>query len=225
MDTNALATIQQQLTPAYAPEQSLIQKQMAELPAQYDAQRTGLEQAKVNAFRDISSKARGMGVAFGGYSPSEQARYTGATYIPALGNIQTQQNSAQNSLLSALNTLGQNKYNQAVSIYQTQAAAAESKRQWEAEQAFKAQQAALDRQATASTGSSGSSNPTQAEITAGLKANLQDDIMNAFAASNSKTTSYTERTVLPTLYNAYSALGNDAINKAVYQYRKNALGY
>jgi len=67
--------------------------------------------------------------------------------------------------------------------------------------------------------------PSLAEQTALMKQSLQADIANAFASANAAKNGYTEKTVLPALYGAYGVLGNDAINKAVYQYRKNALGY
>lgn len=72
---------------------------------------------------------------------------------------------------------------------------------------------------------SGSSTPSIADQKAMMQQAIQVDIANAFRSANAGKKSYTEQTVLPLLYQQYGVLGNDFINKAVYQYRKNELGY
>jgi type II secretory pathway pseudopilin PulG len=151
MDQAAIAPYYQGLEGIYAPQRANIQQQQEQLNTESSAALSGLEQARVNAFRDISSKARGMGVAFGGYSPSEQARYTGATYLPAVGNLKSKQLSGLSSLQQALNSIYGNQQTQAMGLYSDAQAKAEQRRQWEAEQAaaaarFQAEQAANERQ-------------------------------------------------------------------------------
>lgn len=90
------------------------------------------------------------------------------------------------------------------------------------------QQLAIARQQAAqrSSGGGGSASTPQWQVKAQFAQALQQDVINAFKSSNAKNKLYTERTVLPALYQQYgSVLGNDEINKLVYQYRKNALGY
>jgi hypothetical protein len=236
MDQAAIAPYYQGLEGIYAPQRANIQQQQEQLNTEGSAALSGLEQAKVNAFRDISSKARGMGVAFGGYSPSEQARYTGATYLPAVGNLKSKQLSGLSALQQALNSIYGNQQTQAMGLYSDAQAKAEQRRQWEAEQAaaaarFQAEQVANERQfqrqmqADAANRAASASRPTAAEAKAQMQSEMMQSIGNAFNAKNASTKFYTERTVLPALYADYAPLGVDAVNKAVYTYRKNALGY
>ena len=164
MDQKAIQPYYKSLESIYAPQRQLLQQQMKSLPQQYAMERSGLEQAKLNAFRDISSKARGMGVAFGGYSPSEQARYTGATYLPALGKIQQAQTEGLTSLQSALNQLYGTQQKEAMGLYQTAQQQAEARRQWEAEMAEQRRQANM----RASSGGGGESRPTLQQSILGL---------------------------------------------------------
>lgn len=104
-------------------------------------------------------------------------------------------------------------YNAAVKDYQTE--------QYQQEQLnlgyAKLQQSAYD--AAAGRAASAANNTNT------MKENLQADVAAAFQSGNAKKQGFTESTILPALYQQYGALGNDAINKAVYDYRRNALGF
>lgn len=140
MDQQAIQPYYQSLESIYAPQRQLIQQQIKTLPQQYAMERSGLEQAKANAFRDIASTARGRGMTFSGYTPSEQARYTGATYLPTLGKIQQAQTEGLTSLQSALNQLYGTQQKEAMGLWSDAQQRAEQKRQWEAEMAEKRRQ-------------------------------------------------------------------------------------
>lgn len=104
----------------YNPQRQAIQAQQAQIPGMYQVQTTALEQAKANAFRDIASTARGRGVAFGGYTPSEQARFTGEKFLPALAAIKNEQLTRQNALADALLALNAKQGSEAQSNYTSQ---------------------------------------------------------------------------------------------------------
>lgn len=212
-----MATLQDyynQLAPIYEPQIASLKAQEAGLAPQYQAQKSALEQARINAFRNISNTASARGMAFSGFTPEQEAQYTGTTYMPALANLETQQLKGKQSLIDAINAANAERYTKAMGLSES------------AQQAEAANQAAIEaaRIKAASTVTS-TKQPTQAEKTAALKEELAADIAGAFSSSKSKTPYFTERTVLPTLYQQYASLGNDLINKLVYQYRKNALGY
>lgn len=102
MDQKRLAQEYAALNPVYAPQKTLIQQQVSALPAQYAAEKSALEQAKANAFRDISSEAQSRGTFFSGFRPEQMARYTGEKYLPALAGISSQQQQARFNLEKAL---------------------------------------------------------------------------------------------------------------------------
>ena len=102
MDQARLAQEYANLASVYDPQRALVQQQIAALPAQYEGQKSALEQAKVNAFRDIGTAAQARGTFFSGFRPQEMARYTGEKFLPALANLGTQQQQATFNLQKAL---------------------------------------------------------------------------------------------------------------------------
>jgi hypothetical protein len=100
-------------------------------------------------------------------------------------------------------------YNSAVKDYNTQ--------QYQQEQ-LDLGYAKLNEQASASANSLANSTTT-------MKENLGASIEAYFQAPNAKDQGYTENTVLKDLYTQYGALGTAFINKSVYDYRRNALGF
>lgn len=143
-----------------------------------------------------------------------------ATRANKINGINTDENNVNQQFNTAYNGLG-SKYSSLKADYANTNYAAAVKD--EQDQAYKNAQLNLSYARLAN--SSANSANSQANSTSTLRSNLQADIANAFNASGAKTKSYTERVVLPALYGAYGSLGNDEINKAVYQYRQNALGY
>lgn len=123
-----------QLAGLYNPQRELVGKQLAELDPYKEAQTKALEQAKINAFRDISRTAGQRGIARSGFIPSEEARYTGEKYLPALASLQQQYNSQQTALQQALND---------INLRQAQEARGYVEQQRERD--FKAQQLAEER--------------------------------------------------------------------------------
>lgn len=102
------------------------------MPAQYQAQTAGLNQAKENAFRDITGAASSKGMLYSGMPIAEQSRYTGTKYLPALAQLESQQNQQKFSLTSALNDLNMKKYAQAQTVRQQELDREEQARQAEA---------------------------------------------------------------------------------------------
>lgn len=96
---------QQKLQQAFQPQQQLIQQQMQALPGQFEGQRSSLEQARVNAFRDISQQANRRGMFFSGFQPAEQARYLGERFLPGMQDIEARQEQARMGLMDQLNQL------------------------------------------------------------------------------------------------------------------------
>jgi uncharacterized protein YbjQ (UPF0145 family) len=89
----------------YAPQIAGIQQQIEQLPGQYEAQKSSLQQAKENAFRDITKTAARGGMFFTGFTPREQARYLGEKYLPGLQQLSQQETAARQGLLNQITGL------------------------------------------------------------------------------------------------------------------------
>lgn len=153
---------------------SLIDTQNAALQPQYDlidqsvnandqsgqAQLAGLDQAKTNSFAQIGQDAQAKGMAFSGFTPKEEATYTGSTYLPAVAQLASTIASARNSLLTQKAQLGKSAFDQADAEHESDLKTLDSwnqmtqQEQFQADQqtkdqAFQAQQNVLNRNAAA----------------------------------------------------------------------------
>lgn len=222
-----------ELKPATQGQSDLIDQQISQNDAYGQTQIAALDAKKTKGFADIEQNAQNKGMYFSGFSPDQQASYLSDTYLPAVASVQKSILDTRNSLLGQKNSLFSDLFGKAYDTNQTQQGRlfdynqqqdsfAFQSSEAEKDRAFQAQQAAAAAAVKYATSGSGSSSKA---ATDSAKFGLQDDIVAAFSQAGSKDKNYTERVVLPQLYSAYADLGNDAVNKAVYQYRKNALGY
>lgn len=152
----------QGLSSTYDPQTTEVNSEINQLPAQQQAQQSALDQAKVNAFQDITQSANSRGLLFSGFSPDQQATYVGTKYLPAVANLQTSFNTQKNTL--------QDKINQINAARATQAQGIVSDAQKEADTVtYNNQKLAL----SASKASSGAAKaPTQAQITSAIQQGL-----------------------------------------------------
>lgn len=105
----------------YQPQVDLINSQVADLPRQQQAVTDSLNQAKVNAFKDITNSANSKGVLFSGVPVDQQSTYVGTKYLPAVAQNKTSFQNTKNTLLGQINTLQSARQRQAqdsVSSYQ-----------------------------------------------------------------------------------------------------------
>jgi hypothetical protein len=162
MSQNLVRQRQRELQQIYNPQIRHIEQQMSQLPGRFDAQRQGMEQAKINAFRDIGLQARTRGRAWGGFTPAEQGRYLGEQYLPGLQQLDFQQNEARMGLLGQITGIRSQKA-QGLMTFRDQLRQEQLKREAE-ERAFQRQQqlqrqqlAAQRASAVRSSGGGGSS--------------------------------------------------------------------
>jgi len=150
----------------YDPQVQALQAQNPQIDQQLTTTLSSLDQAKVNAFRDITNSANSKGMLFSGFSPDQQATYTGTKYLPAVANARTSAQNAKNTLLDRINTINTNRQNQARGIVSTAQTAAQN-------YSLKQQQIAASRVSSSgggsssgrsSSGSSGGSAPTAAQL-------------------------------------------------------------
>ena len=87
-----VAEIMAELAPSTQGQQDVIAKQKAGLTTKYNAQRSGIEAAKVQGFNQINDQATGRGLAFSGIPLDEQANYLSTRYLPGMQQADFQQN-------------------------------------------------------------------------------------------------------------------------------------
>lgn len=121
MDPNNYQSVYDSLAGQYQPQTDLINSQIADLPRQQQAVQSSLDQAKVNAFKDITNSANSKGVLFSGVPIDQQSTYVGTKYLPAVAQNQTAFLNTKNTLLGQINSIQSQRQRQAqdsVSAYQ-----------------------------------------------------------------------------------------------------------
>ena len=229
-----LSDILASLDGVYNPQKQAIQAQIDQLPAQQQAAQAGLDATKTNAFNDINVQANNRGLSYSGMPIAEQAKYLGATYLPAVANLRDTYANKGFGLQQSLLGLNADERKQAQSSYDTQYAA---------DQAAAAQAANRAAVARASSGGGlygGGTGATPA-VQAGPPAPDISSLFGLKSADAVKTlfngydptrdTGYTEHTVIPALTQYFAArnpkLGTEAQTLAgqlAYNYRKQAFG-
>jgi len=172
-----LQEIYNQLESVYAPQRTALRQQQPLLEQQAVAQRASLEQARQNAFRDITTAAGRRGMLFSGFTPEEEARYTGTKYLPALAGIEQTLQQRKLGLEQQLTQLQSQQRQSAQDLLSKQLAAEEAARQREIDRQLKVQ---LARMSAASRRSGTPSYTTQQKmmLQQGFQAMAQDILQN-----------------------------------------------
>jgi hypothetical protein len=89
----------------YDPQVKSVQSQIDQLPGQEQATLSSLDQAKANAFRDIANSANSKGMLFSGFTPDQEATYTGEKYLPAYAAAKAATVNARTSLTDKINQI------------------------------------------------------------------------------------------------------------------------
>lgn len=220
--------------PAYTDSLAVLDKRRAAIPAQFQAQRMGLEAAKVQGFNQINNQATGRGMSFSGVPLNEQANYLSTQYLPGMQQLTFQENDANLALDSALAAINKERRLAAMDVRTQQQAslekylAEERQMAWEREK-FNAeialQRASLAARSSGGGGGSsggGSSNDTlsldeaiaMSFAKAGTRVNKNGKVVSGFNAAEN-----TALTLSAAGYGSYA----DILNKA-YGYRKSTFG-
>lgn len=142
-DINALIA---QYKQAFQPQQDVLDQQVQANDQSGTAAEAGLNAKKTQEFGNIEQAASDKGMAFSGFSPDQQAKYTGTTFLPALAGLQSAIANTRLGLLGKKADLNATANSQALDTNAKEKSAYE---QWVADQekmAFQAHQADLDRQ-------------------------------------------------------------------------------
>lgn len=214
----SLAEIMAQLNSTYEPQRALLQKQQAALPGEEQAAVSGLETAKTNAFNDITNSANAAGMVYSGAPISEQQRYVGERYLPALAGVKSDYTNRASKLEAALLDVNRGQSERAQQIRDTQIA-----QDLEAQKLADARAAAAKANQGLDLGALFGPTPQQkaAQAANDPRAQLLSDIQH-FIGADWQTRwlpGFTERTLIPRLQREYPELAKEVPN-LVYQWRK-----
>ena len=82
-----LDQIMAELAPGAQGQLSNIDKRRGLIATNAEAQKSGLEAAKVKGFNTINNQMTGRGISFGGIAADEQAQYLAEKYLPAVAGV------------------------------------------------------------------------------------------------------------------------------------------
>ena len=210
-----------QIQAAYKPQQDFLDTQVASNEASGTVQNQAIEAQKGQAFGQIEQGAQNKGMYFSGFSPDQQAKYTAATYLPALAKVQEAIASARGQLLGKKAEITSQGNTQGLQVQQSQQSAYN---EWQREQermAFEAAQAEKNRQAQAAAARASAARSGGG---AAAKPTTSQFLVQAFSGYDPKAKSFfTEREIIPALQANYGLSAADA-KKMAYTYRKNVFG-
>lgn len=138
----------------YDPQVSSVNTQIADLPRQQQAVQASLDQAKVNAFKDITAGSNARGVLFSGVPVDQQATYVGTKYLPAVANNVTSFNNTKTTLLDKINAINAQRASQAQGIVSSAQTASQNAAYKNATLALSAQRASTSSSKAAASAAS-----------------------------------------------------------------------
>ena len=148
----SLDAILAEIEPGYAGSRNTINTQISALPAQYEADLSGLNAQLDEANQNILTGARSRGLGFSGIPVGEQAKYAATQFAPAVARLKSDQITRRTTLDEALNSLNRDKQNTAQGIYQKELDRDEAARQFNEQLAAQKEAEARAARAAAGTG-------------------------------------------------------------------------
>lgn len=145
----SLDEILAELETAYAPVRGIYEQQKAAIPQKFENRRLGLEGARVKGFDRIAGQAGRAGMSWGGITEAEQADYLADKFLPGMQQTYYDQDQEQLGIAKSLAQLELERRSGAMNKREGQEKSFMGYQEAERDRAFRAQQAALDRQATA----------------------------------------------------------------------------
>ncbi len=164
---------------AFAPQQQVIDEQIQANEVSGQAQLQGLDVQKKAEFGSIEQAASDRGMFFSGFSPDEQAKYLGGSYLPKVAELQGVIAQGRANLMGKKADFETAAFDKATNMREQDMAILRdwekmtAQQQFEASEAekqrvFNARQNELDRQASAARSSSGAAaTPTISKNAAG----------------------------------------------------------
>ena len=145
-----LDQVMAELAPGAQGQLSNIDKRRGLVATNAEAQKAGLEAAKVKGFNTINNQMTGRGISFGGIAADEQAQYLAEKYLPAVAGVDMSVNERNLGLDNEAAKIQSDMRNQAIGIRESQKKDLNSWNMQEASLAAQAEQNRLNREHEAS---------------------------------------------------------------------------
>ena len=141
-----LDQIMAELAPGAQGQLSNIDKRRGLIATNAEAQKSGLEAAKVKGFNTINNQMTGRGISFGGIAADEQAQYLAEKYLPAVAGVDMSVNEQNLGLDNEAAKIQADMRNNAIQMREGQRKDLNSWNMNERNIAAQAEQARLDRE-------------------------------------------------------------------------------
>lgn len=214
-----LSQVIAELNPAFAGQEAVIQKKQAGLGAKYDAQRSGLIAEKGEGFNAINESMNSRGLAFGGLTGQEQARYLSTKFLPGMQAANEQQNNEDLELQGQIAQIGTQKTTQAMNMVEKQKSDLNSWNMQEASLAAQARENALNRQASAAEAAANRAAQQRADAPPSINQYISDSLASYYNGENVKN-GWTEDVLARQVAAQYGITKQEALSKYIYPTRK-----
>lgn len=141
-----LDQIMAELAPGAQGQLSNIDKRRGLIATNAEAQKSGLEAAKVKGFNTINNQMTGRGISFGGIAADEQAQYLAEKYLPAVAGVDMSVNEQNLGLDNEAAKIQADMRNNAIQMRENQRKDLNSWNMNERNIAAQAEQARLNRE-------------------------------------------------------------------------------
>ena len=141
-----LDQIMTELAPGAQGQLSNIDKRRGLIATNAEAQKSGLEAAKVKGFNTINNQMTGRGISFGGIAADEQAQYLAEKYLPAVAGVDMSVNEQNLGLDNEAAKIQSDMRNNAIQMREGQRKDLNSWNMNERNIAAQAEQARLERE-------------------------------------------------------------------------------
>lgn len=127
----ALTDILTELNAVYDPQRTSFNSQISGLDPQMQSEQSGLDFQKKDQFQQITDQANRRGMFYSGLPISEEQRYTGGTFLPAVANLHAKYAQQKFNLQDAIAKITSDQYNQAYGVRQGELDTEEKQREFD----------------------------------------------------------------------------------------------
>ena len=175
-----LDQIMAELAPGAQGQLSNIDKRRGLIATNAEAQKSGLEAAKVKGFNTINNQMTGRGISFGGIAADEQAQYLAEKYLPAVAGVDMSVNEQNLGLDNEAAKIQADMRNNAIQMRENQRKDLNSWNMNERNIAAQAEQARLNREHEARQATAARAAQSAAQAAANQPPTMQQYLQDHF---------------------------------------------
>lgn len=187
-----LDQIMAELAPGAQGQLDNINKKRGLIATNAEAQKSGLEAAKVKGFNTINNQMTGRGISFGGIAADEQAQYLAEKYLPAVAGVDMSVNEQNLGLDNEAAKIQADMRNNAIQMRENQRKDLNSWNMNERNIAAQAEQARINREHEARQAAAARAAQAEANKAPTMRQYLQDHFIDLSNSSLSRGEDWTK---------------------------------